>query len=165
MIQLSEKPNDIYGKVMSFPDNAILQGFELLTNKDLDELKKYERLLKDSKTNPMDLKKELAYTITKELSSEQEARQAQQYFENVYQKKDLETNLEERILEKKDVNIVDLLYTLKIADSKGQARRLVQQSAISVDGEKIVDTKHVLEIDKPVVLRAGKKVIKIIKKG
>ena len=111
----------------------------------------------------MDVKKELAFTITKELSSEQEAKDAQKYFEDVFQKKDFETKLEERQIKEGKINILDLLCSLKLTESKGQARRLVEQSAVSIDGQKVKDTKHNLEIKKPIVVKVGKRVIKISK--
>ncbi len=164
VIALSEKPNDIFGKIMSFPDTAIIEGFELLTSKSLDEVKKYAELLKDPTTNPMDLKKELAFTITKEFSSEKEALEAQKYFENVFQKKDLNTELEEKIIDKKEINIIELLCSTKIASSKGEARRLVAQSAVKIEEEKILDVNKIISLEKPIVLRVGKKIVKIINK-
>ncbi len=162
MIELDAKPNDIFGKIMSFSDEKIIEGFELLTNVSFEEIKKHEKDLNNSDINPMDLKKELAFTVTKELCSEQEAQKAQGYFEDVFQKKDFETKLEEFKLEKKEENILNILVCTKIAPSKGQARRLVEQGAVSIDGEKILDFKNLLKFEKPFVLKAGKKVIKII---
>ncbi len=163
MIELDAKPNDIFGKIMSFPDGKIIEGFELLTNVTLDEIEGYKEILKDSKNNPMDIKKKLAFTITKELSTEEDAENAQKYFEDVFQKKDFETKLEEKKLEQGELNLVDLLCKVNLAESKGQARRLVQQSAVSIDGQRVKDANHIQKIDKPLVLKVGKKVFKIIK--
>ncbi len=163
MIELDAKPNDIFGKIMSFPDEKIIEGFKLLTNVDTEEIDKYKEILEDSNTNPMDIKKKLAFTVTEELSTEEEAKNAQRYFEDVFQKKDFETKLEEKIIKEEKINILDLLCSVQLTTSKGQARRLVEQSAVSVDGEKIKDINHILEIKKSIVLKVGKKVIKISK--
>ena len=163
MIELDAKPNDIFGKIMSFPDEKIVEGFELLTSKTLDEVENYEKLLKKPDTNPMDVKKELAFTITKELSSQQEAEKAKKYFEDVFQKKDLKTDLEEFKTQEGKINILTLLNQTNISQSKGEARRLIKQNAVSIDGEKIKDTNYMLKLEKSVVLRVGKKIIKITK--
>lgn len=160
MIAVDDEPKDIFGKIMSFPDKAIIEAFELLTNKSLEDIKKYEEKLKDENTNPMDVKKELAYTVTKELSSEKEAIDAKEYFENVFQKKDYETKIEEFKLDKEE-KIIDILALTNIAQSKGQARRLIQQNAVKLDGEKITDIDYTVRLEKPAVLKVGKKVIKI----
>ncbi len=164
MIELDAKPNDIFGKIMSFPDEKILDGFELLTSKTLEEIEIYKNLLQDPKTNPMETKKELAFTLTKELSSEAEAKKAQKYFEDVFQKKDFETTLNEFKTQENQINILELLCSTKMAESKGQARRLVQQSAVSIDGQKIKDTNYMLKLEDKAVLKAGKKIVKISKK-
>jgi tyrosyl-tRNA synthetase len=163
MIKLSENPRDIYGKVMSFPDEAIVQGFELLTNKDIDEVKEYEKKMNDSSVNPMEVKKELAYQVTKELSSEQEAKDAQKYFEEVFQKKDFNASLEEKAFQENEISLIELLSKTGIAESNGQARRLVDQHAVSIDGQKITDKNFIVKLNQPKILKVGKKVIKIIK--
>lgn len=164
MIKLDDRAEDIYGKVMSFPDESIVNGFELLTNKSMDEVKKYAEILEDKNTNPMTLKKELAHQLTMELTSKEEADNAERYFEKVFQERNLYIvgKLEEKTIKEKDINILDLLCNTDIVQSKGQARRLVEQSAVSIDGKKVIDNKYVVNLGNPVVLKAGKKVIKII---
>ncbi len=162
MIKLSDKPNDIYGKVMSFPDEAIVQGFELLTNLELEEIEEIEKELKDNNTNPMELKKRLAFEITAQFNSKAEAEKAQKYFENVFQKKEYDTEIDEIEIDEKSINIIDLLYNTQVAQSKSEARRLIDQSAVNVDGEKIKEYDVVLEIKDPITLKVGKKVFKII---
>jgi len=165
MIQLDAKANDVFGKIMSFPDEKIIEGFELLTNKTPQEVEEYEKFLKKPDTNPMDVKKELAFTITEELTSQQEAEKAKKYFEDVFQKKDFKTDLEEFSTQEKELDILTLLHKTGIVQSKGQARRLVKQMAVSIDGEKIKEPNYMLKLGKSVVLRAGKKIIKITKKA
>jgi tyrosyl-tRNA synthetase len=161
MISFLDKPNDVYGKVMAFPDESILNGFELLTNKELEEIEKYKLLLENTSINPMDLKKELAFEITKTMHSEEEARVAQEYFEKVFQEKDFQTNLEEISLEKKDLNILDLIKESGLAESKSAARRLVEQSAVTVNNDKIKDINFVIKSEESVVIKVGKKIAKI----
>jgi tyrosyl-tRNA synthetase len=160
MIKLSDSPNEIYGKVMAFTDDMIVDGFELLTNIDLDEVKQIKKEIKDGE-NPMTLKKKLAFQVTSELKGEKKAEKAQDYFETVFQKKSLETDIKEMNVENKCYNILDLIVEINLASSKSEARRLVQQNAVSIDDEKINDWQYEIDINKPIVIKVGKKILKI----
>ncbi len=159
MIKLTDTPNDIYGKVMSFSDEGIIPGFELLTNIELDEI---DELKKDLEERPMELKKKLAYEITLQIHTREKAKKAQEYFENVFQKKDLEGDIEEIKIEEKEINILNLIHQTKLSESKSMAKRLVQQFAVSIDGEKVKEIDFVVKLDKPIILKVGKKISKII---
>lgn len=161
MIMLSDSAEDIYGKVMGFPDSSIVQGFELLTDADMERVADIEKSLKEADSSPMDYKKMLAFEVTKDLKGEDEATKAEAYFESVYQNKSYEVDMEEVKVSSEKVGIIDLIVDYaKFADSKAQARRLVEQGAVSIDGAKVDDWKA--EITIPVeraVLKAGKRVI------
>lgn len=136
MIKLSDTPNDIYGKVMAFEDSQLLIGFEILTKFNMGEVKEIEERLKSGE-NPINIKKELAYEITKDIKGENEAISAQTYFESVFQRKDIASEIPERKVNSK--KIIDIIVELNIANSKGEARRLVEQGAVKVNEEKITD--------------------------
>lgn len=136
MIKLSDTPNDIYGKVMAFEDSQLLIGFEILTKFNMGEVKEIEERLKSGE-NPINIKKELAYEITKDIKEENEAISAQTYFESVFQRKDIASEIPERKVNSK--KIIDIIVELNIANSKGEARRLVEQGAVKVNEEKITD--------------------------
>jgi tyrosyl-tRNA synthetase len=162
MIKLSDSANDIYGKVMSFTDDQILIGFEILTTYDLDQIAQIEEKLK-SNENPINLKKELALQVTKEIKGEQEALSAQRYFENVFQKQDTQTEIPVREVETEEINITDLLHTLEICDSKSKARRLIEQGAVKINEEKILDwnLNITLNPNSEYVLKCGKHIYQI----
>jgi tyrosyl-tRNA synthetase len=160
MIKLSDDAKDIYGKVMSFTDEQIFNGFELLTSADLNELDEIkERIKKDE--NPMILKKELAFRITSEFKSEDEAKFAQEYFESVFQKKSLDTDFPEIMLEEKEYNILDLITKIDSNISKSQARRLIEQGAVKINDERISDWQTQINISRPTILKVGKKILQI----
>ena len=164
MIKMSDTPNNIYGKVMSFPDDIIIQGFELLTSRELEDIERYKKEIENENINPMDIKKQLAFEITTEIYSENEAQKAKEYFEKIFQEKQFDTELEEIEIEENEINIVELLYKSQIAQSKSAARRLIDQSAVNIGGEKIKEYETVLQIKEPITLKVGKKVVKIISK-
>jgi tyrosyl-tRNA synthetase len=160
MIKLSDDPKDIYGKVMAFTDDQIVDAFELLTSADLDEIEEVKKRF-ESDENPMKLKKELAFRITSEFKTEKEAKIAEEYFETVFQNKSSETELKEITVKEKEYNILELITEVELAPSKSQARRLVEQNAVSIDDEKIDDWQMSITITKPIVIKVGKNILKI----
>jgi tyrosyl-tRNA synthetase len=160
MIKLSDDPKDIYGKVMAFTDDQIVDGFELLTSADLDEVEEIRERLNNNE-NPMQLKKELAFRVTSELKNKEEAQKAQKYFESVFQKRNLGTDLEERSVKKPKYNILELITEVNLASSKSEARRLIEQGAVKISEEKISDWQMDIELNEPIVLKVGKKILKI----
>lgn len=160
MIKLSDEPKDIYGKVMAFTDEQIVDGFELLTSATLEEIEEVRKQFEGNE-NPMKLKKELAFRVTSEFKSEEDAKSAEEYFETVFQKKSGETDLEVETVEKKEYDILELLTETKLAPSKSQARRLIEQGAVKVDDDKITDWQMNVTITQPIVVKVGKKILKI----
>ncbi|MDD4382330.1 MAG: tyrosine--tRNA ligase [Candidatus Dojkabacteria bacterium] len=162
MIRLDEKPEDIYGKVMSFTDDLILTGFEILTSSTLQELETYKKRLEDGE-NPMILKKELAFRVTEELTSKEDAIKGQNFFENVFQKSTDDENIKTVDINNKENKLLELLVECNLANSKSEARRLIEQSAVSIDGEKQTKWDMVVSLpdNKPLTIKAGKKLCKV----
>ncbi|KUK76968.1 MAG: tyrosyl-tRNA synthetase [candidate division WS6 bacterium 34_10] len=160
MIKMNDTPEEIFGKVMAFTDDQIVDAFELLTSADLDEIDEIKKRF-ESDENPMKLKKELAFRITSELKTEKEAKIAEEYFETVFQNKSIETELKEVTVKEKEYNILELITEVELAPSKSQARRLVEQNAVSIDDEKIDDWQMSITITKPIVIKVGKNILKI----
>jgi tyrosyl-tRNA synthetase len=163
MIKLSDKPEEIYGKVMASPDDMLIQMFELLTSATSDEVDEYKKRL-ENEENPMNLKKELAFRITKEVKTEKEAQQAQKHFETVFQTKkaDIDT-VEKKALNQKEINILDLLMHIGFTNSKAQGRRLIEQGAVKINNEKCSDYKAVISLTdaSETILRAGRHICSI----
>lgn len=157
MITLDDNSNDIYGKVMAFSDNQISIGFEILTSYDLEKLEEINKRL-SSGENPMQLKKELAFEITKDIKGEQEAVSAQHFFENVFQKKEVETEIPEKILNISRIQITDLLVEIGACKSKSQARRLIEQGAVKINEEKVIDWNKeiILDSDTQYIIKCGR---------
>lgn len=160
MIMLSDSANDIYGKVMAFTDGLIINGFELLTNCELEEVEIKRKQIEEGR-NPMELKKELAFLITSELKGKEEAEKAKQYFEDIYQKKTVNEEIPTVKVQEKSVIIIDLLVTIGFAKSKSEARRLIEQNAVSINSEKVTDFQKVIEISGEVIVKAGKRICKV----
>jgi len=136
-IGLTENAITMYGKIMSIPDELIEEYIDLASSfKDRKEIK--ERLKKE---NPMIIKKELAFNIVEQYHSVEEAEEARLDFENKFQKRKLEDiNFIEIDLNsiKKEESILNLIHSI-LGKSKSVCRKLIEQGAVSIDGEKILD--------------------------
>ena len=151
-IGLDEEPNEMYGKTMALPDEAIIQCFIDCTYLTMDEIRQLESDLK-SGTNPRDIKARLAFEIVKMYHNAAAAQKAQENFENVFSRKENPENIEERSVESKD--IVNIMVEVGYATSKSGARRLVEQKAVRVDGE-VVDLEKQFQGGDEFVLNVGK---------
>lgn len=161
MIKLTDDANDIFGKVMAFSDNQILIGFEILTKYDLDEIEKIKERL-DGGENPISIKKLLAFEVTKEIKGEEDANKAERYFEEVFQNKNLNTEIPKKEFNKESINILDLIYECSITDSKSKARKLIEQGAVSINGEKITDwNKNIGLTKQDTILKCGRYIYQI----
>jgi tyrosyl-tRNA synthetase len=155
MVALSDSPEEMFGKVMSWTDGMILSGFELCTSISIDEIEKYKKDLENG-VNPRDIKIILAKEIVKIYYCEEKANKAKQNFIETFQKGGLPENIEEIKVENGRL-LVDIVVENKIVSSKSEFRRLVGENAVSdaVSGEKIIDSNF--KIHNEITLKIGKK--------
>jgi tyrosyl-tRNA synthetase len=135
MIALSDTPEDMFGKVMRWSDAMIEPGFELCTKISNEELEKI-REEKKSGANPRDLKLRLAYEITKVFLGEDAAEKGKANFASVIQSKEKPTEIPE--LKPSAYDIISILVESKIAKSKSDARKLVEQGGVKINDEKVL---------------------------
>ena len=147
-IAVDEPPYDMYGKVMSIPDNLIMLYFELLTDVPDPELDEMAKQLDAQAVNPMALKKRLALDIVTQFHDAAQARQADERFAREVQKKELPADIPERKIQtsikafhqgqgRVTVSVPALLVETSLVASAGEARRLIAQGAVEIDGEKV----------------------------
>lgn len=163
-IGISDSPKDIYGKTLSIPDKLIYDYFVLATSVPNDELAEIKQRLADPAMNPRDIKRQLARTLVAMYHTQEIAQTAENEFDTIFIKKDVPDDIPELRREKTDgVNIVQLIVDTALAESKSEARRLVEQGGVSVNTEKISDPKAMVPIIDTVILKVGKrKFLKII---
>jgi tyrosyl-tRNA synthetase len=137
-ISITEDPKNMYGKIMSIPDNMIGRYFELLTDVPTETIETYKMEIEEEMVNPRDYKMLLARTIVEEYHSEEAAQNAAEEFVNIFRKKGLPEDLQE-IKTEEDKPLLDLLVELSFAASKGEAKRLIQGGGVKIDGEKVID--------------------------
>lgn len=157
-IGISEPPNEIYGKTMSIPDNLIYTYFELVTDVSKDELELIKKQLNDPSINPRDLKRKLARTIVEQFYSKEAALEAEENFDKIFVRKEIPDEVIEVTVDQNSAsNIISLLRTIGAANSNSEARRLVDQGGVSINGEKITNSNSNLKIQSESILKVGKR--------
>ena len=156
MVNLDDLPQEIYGKIMSWSDEMIIPAFENATNVPLPEVIQVKNDLKNGK-NPKILKMLLAYKIVEMYHGKSAAITAEESFKQVFEEK---LNPDEiKAFKIKERNIIEVLVATKLATSKSEARRLIVQGGIKVDGQEIKDENFMIgNIDADgVVIQKGKR--------
>jgi tyrosyl-tRNA synthetase len=154
MINLDEKPKEIYGKIMNWPDDLINIGFELCTEVSMDEVKKL--------TDPRTAKARLAREIVAIYHSKKEAIKAEKEFDKVFKEHKKPEKIPEIKIQKKELAILDLLTKAKLAQSKAEAKRLVEQGGVKINDKKIENWKENIKIKSGLIIQVGpRKFIKI----
>lgn len=162
-ISLTDSAKDMFGKLMSIPDNMITRYFSLLTDATKDELEAYDKQIEDGSINPRNIKMKLAHQITEEYHGKEGADKAQEEFINVVSNKGIPEDIQEVKVEQ-GKNILDLITELKFTASRGEAKRLIQGGGVKIDDEKITDMGYTISFEESVVLQAGKrKFAKLVK--
>ena len=156
-IGIDEDPKEMYGKTMSIPDELIYRYFELVTDVDQKTLDEIKAKLKDPKTNPRDLKMQLAYTLVRMYHGKEAADYASAEFKKVFVKKDIPDEMPEMKFTQTQMRIDDLLLTTKTASSKSEARRLITGGGVSIDGQKITDPFFTVDLKDGQILKVGKR--------
>ncbi len=160
-VGITEDANSMYGKIMSIPDELISEYYFLILDKSEKEAKGIDQVIKNGTENPMKLKMKLAFEIAKLFHNKEEAKKAEENFKKVFSNREVPDDIEElsvaNILENGLIDIVKLLAENKIVKSKSEARRLIQQGAVKLNGEKIPDFKTPVKVSDGDILKIGKR--------
>lgn len=155
MVALSDSPDEMFGKIMSWSDSLIISSFELCTNVPMSEINQFTKLLEQGEINPRDLKMRLAKEIITIIHNENKAKVAEQNFIKTFQKKEVPDQIK-KVKAGVDDLLIDVLLSNKVVQSKTEFRRLINEGAISIiDKEEKIT--QVDELARPAVYRIGKK--------
>ena len=161
-IAMTAPANDMYGKLMSLPDHAMMSYFETLTDVSQTELDEFQRRMAEGSLNPRDVKMHMAREIVGEFHNATEAQKAEESFVRQFSERELPTNIPDFQL-KKPVDIVTLIVDARLASSKSEARRYVQQGSVSFfpageagDVQRINDIKFSVPVIDGAILKVGK---------
>jgi tyrosyl-tRNA synthetase len=155
-IGISEPPEEIFGKMMSVSDDLMWRYAELLSDRDLEELKKIRDQVTHGSFHPMEFKKSLAYEIVGRFHGAAAAGAARSYFETRHQKRSVPNSVRKHFSPPERIWICQLLVDLGFAKSKGDARRLIAQGAVKVDGKITRDVDFEFRGETHSVVEVGK---------
>ena len=155
-IGLNDSPEDMYGKTMSIKDDMIIKYFTLAADADDNLLNQVKKDLSDSSFNPRDSKRLLGRSLVELYYNRDLALQAEQHFDQVIVNKDNPDDMSEFSL-KKDMKIIEVLHSSDLVSSKSEARRLLNQGAIRIEGEKVSDMDMILSNGTEYIIKVGKR--------
>lgn len=162
MITLEDSPEDMYGKVMSWPDGMIVPGFEILTDVSEESLLEIKDKISLDTTNPRDLKMKLAFDVVRIYLGQLAAEKAEENFRNVFQEKNKPTDIPEVKISADKLNdgkigVLDLLVLAGMAQSNSEVRRLISEGAIKINDQKIEKVDELIKLDGEILVQRGKK--------
>ena len=153
-IGIDEPPNEIYGKLMSIPDHLIEKYVKLCTELSWDDIKRL---------HPKTQKQKLAWEIVRMYHSEEAADASQAEFERVFARKERPTEAQKVFIDAQHLKadgtiwIIELIEQTRLVKSRSEARRLIEQGAVEIDGQKISSADYDLKFKDGLLLKLGKK--------
>jgi tyrosyl-tRNA synthetase len=158
-IGISESPQQIYGKTLSIPDKLIYDYFVLATSLPSSDLASIKAELENPSNNPRNTKRRLARELVALYHSREAARLAEEEFDRIFVKKDLPDEVPECTVsaEGGTIGIIKLLTEAGLVSSNSEARRMVDQGAVSVDGSRIVDPNALINLERSAIVKVGKR--------
>ena len=155
-IGISDTANDMYGKTLSIPDESMLSWYTLGADADETVLEEVKIRLSDSSINPMEIKRELARKIVELYYDKDKAIDAENYFNNITVSKGMPDVIDEYKIDEECL-LVDIIVGSDLLNSKSEARRMIKQSAVRLDGKVVSDIQLTLSPGKERMLKVGKR--------
>lgn len=156
-IALDDPPAEMYGKVMSIPDKAILPYFELATDTAADDITVYRTALRKKTENPRDIKAKLAQNIVAMYNGPDAAQAAAEEFHRVFRKRAVPLDTPVISITPGEHNLIALLVSHQLVASRTEARRLIEQGGVRIDREVVADWNATITVRDGMVLQVGKR--------
>jgi tyrosyl-tRNA synthetase len=158
-IGINEPPTEIFGKVMSISDELMWHYYELCTDLRSEEIAALRKAAEQGERNPRDIKVELAKRIIADFHSAEDARQAEEEFNRIFKRKEVPDEVEKRAIEEGRWKLPRLMVEHKLATSVAEARRLIEQGGVRLNGEKCTRVDYEVEL-----LNGGKILVQVGKR-
>jgi tyrosyl-tRNA synthetase len=155
-IGITDTPEDMYGKTVSIGDDMIIRYFTLVTDTPIHEIEDFKKAM-DGGENPRDIKHELAWRLVKKYHDAEAADQAREHFQKVFVKKDVPDDMPEFAVTGEEVFITKLMVESGLCQSGGEAKRLVAQGGVSLNGDRIESHTIPIKVNDGDVLKVGKR--------
>ncbi|MBN2266931.1 MAG: tyrosine--tRNA ligase [Candidatus Babeliaceae bacterium] len=156
-ISFSDTPEDAFGKIMSISDTLMWRYYELVLQTPVADIERMKMAVASGKAHPMELKKELASKILSRFWGDGAAERARKLFEQLFQKRDFEAAQEVVFAVSETLKIIDLLKRLDAVSSSSEARRLISEGAVTINGEKVTDVYTSIVLTDGMRIKVGKR--------
>ncbi len=156
-IGIDEAPEEMFGKTMRIPDKLIYSYFELVTDVSLEELEEIKRQLQDPSVNPVTLKRRLARKIVSMYHGDEAAARAEAHFDLIHKQHQVPEDIPEFRLSAEPRRLIDVMVEAGLAKSSGEARRLIRQGGVKLDGETVKDELMEIRAEGEKILKVGKR--------
>ena len=157
-IGVDEPANEIYGKVMSIPDSLIIDYLELVTDVPDKEIADFKEQMTNQSINPMVIKKRLAHEIVTQFHGKPAAREAEEHFTKVFQRGEIPAEVVPLKSSAGNKNTLTAELTeAGLTKSRSEARRLLSQGAIEIDGKTVTEDLEIAQIKKGSIIKVGKR--------
>jgi len=164
-IGITDAPGEMFGKVMSISDDLMWKYYELLTDLTPAEISSLKVKCDAGEINPRNAKVDLAKFVIKDFHSSEAAQAAEDEFNRRFVKKEIPDEIEEKQLAAGSYKLVDLLTETGMATSKGEAKRLIEQGGVKLNGEKASNTGADVSVGGELLIQVGKRKFLKIKTG
>jgi len=155
-IAVNEPPEEMFGKIMSVPDHVLGDYLRLLTDLPDAEIDAMLAGMANGTINPRDVKERLALLVVSDLHSPEAAERARDYFHRVHRLRELPEQMPEISVPRRS-RIIELIVRAGFARSNNEARRLVAQGGVRLDGRRVEDPEEIVDLQEPLVLQVGKR--------
>ncbi|MCX7879711.1 MAG: tyrosine--tRNA ligase [Ignavibacteria bacterium] len=158
-IALTDSPRDMFGKIMSIPDELIVKYFKLGVFPEENELENFEESLKSGKLHPRVAKAEVAKRVVEFYYGREIAEKSSEEFDKIFAKKEIPDDIELVVLDKNKITlpIVDVLYETGLSASKKEARRMIEQGGVYLDGVRVSDINAEADFSVRKLIKYGKR--------
>lgn len=158
-IGFTDSPEDMFGKVLSIPDELILKYYEYCSDCSAEEFAEFSNRFDGA--NPRDMKRELACRIIEIYHSIEDSKKAMEHFDQVFVKKATPDNIDEYTMTSSE-RLLDVLSKNSMVESNGEAKRLIKQGAVKIDDVKVTDFNTMLQVKEQVIKCGKRKFLKIV---
>ncbi|HEX8248548.1 MAG TPA: tyrosine--tRNA ligase [Pyrinomonadaceae bacterium] len=156
-IGINEAPNEMFGKAMSISDELMWEWYELLTDLTPSEIGSLRSKCANGEENPRNVKVNLAKSVISDFHSAQAAAEAEEEFNRRFVKKEIPDQIAETQFAPGRYNLAEMLVQTNLVASKGEARRLIEQGGVKINGEKASDAKAEIDLKDEILLQVGKR--------
>lgn len=161
-VGITEPPEEMFGKIMSISDQLMWSYWELLTDLSLEEIERLKSDTERGKVHPMDVKKELGMYIVERFHDRESAIWAREHFEKLFSKREIPDDIPVVSVSSLDIHkgrieLFELISLLKLAPTKSEAKRLIKQGGVKINGEKVHDFQLEVELSREHIIQAGKR--------